>query len=279
MGRQPDHPSPDHPSEDIQAQMRDRTEHARPLETYDHAGHTGHGGGHDKHAGHSPKAFRSCFWLSLVLSLPVIYYAEFFQEVFGYQAAQFPASVWVSPVLGTILYLYGGWPFLKGAARELRARQPGMMTLVALAITVAFGYSLAVTLGLPGMPFYWELATLVVIMLLGYWLEMASVQGGSRALEHLASLVPSTAHKLVGDRIEDVPVSDLRAGEHILIRPGEQVPVDGRIVEGGSSVNEAFLTGESHPVSKGVATRWWRARSTATARLLWRSRAQATRPP
>jgi Cu2+-exporting ATPase len=246
---------PDHPSEDIQAQMRDRTEHARPLETHDHADHTGHAGhgeGHDKHAGHSPEAFRSRFWLSLVLSLPVIYYAEFFQEVFGYRATHFPASVWVSPVLGTILYLYGGWPFLEGAMRELRARQPGMMTLVALAITVAFGYSLAVTLGLPGMPFYWELATLVVIMLLGHWLEMASVQGASRALEHLASLVPSTAHKFVGDRIEDVPVGDLRAGERILIRPGEQVPADGVVVEGGSSVNEAFLTGESRPVSKGV---------------------------
>ena len=196
--------------------------------------------------------FKNRFWLSLALSLPVIYYAEFFQDVFGYQAVQFPGSAWVSPVLGIILYFYGGWPFLQGAAHELRARQPGMMTLITLAITVAFGYSLAVTLGLPGMPFYWELATLVVIMLLGHWLEMASVQGASRALEHLASLVPSTAHKLVGEKVEDVSVGDLRTGERILIRPGEQVPVDGVVREGASSLNEAFLTGESRPVSKGV---------------------------
>ena len=127
-----------------------------------------------------------------------------------------------------------------------------MMTLITLAITVAFGYSLAVTLGLPGMPFYWELATLVVIMLLGHWLEMASVQGASRALEHLASLVPSTAHKLVSEKVEDVSVGDLRTGERILIRPGEQVPVDGVVREGASSLNEAFLTGESRPVSKNV---------------------------
>ena len=242
---------PDHPSEHLQAVSRDRTEHARPLETREHTNHNKHEG-HDKHAGHSPEMFKNRFWLSLALSLPVIYYAAFFQGVFGYQALQFPGSAWVSPVLGTVLYFYGGWTFLQGAAYELRARQPGMMTLVALAITVAFGYSVAVTLGLPGMPFYWELATLVVIMLLGHWLEMASVQGASRALEHLASLVPSTAHKFVGDKLEDVSVTDLRTGERILIRPGEQVPVDGVVREGASSLNEAFLTGESRPVSKNV---------------------------
>ena len=242
---------PDGPSEHLQAEMRDRTEHARPLGTHEHSDHAGHGS-HDKHAGHSPEMFKNRFWLSLALSLPVIYYAAFFEDIFGYQAVQFPGSAWVSPVLGIILYFYGGWPFLEGAAHELRARQPGMMTLITLAITVAFGYSLAVTLGLPGMPFYWELATLVVIMLLGHWLEMASVQGASRALEHLASLVPSTAHKLIGEKVEDVSVGELRAGERILIRPGEQVPVDGVVVEGASSLNEAFLTGESRPVSKGV---------------------------
>ncbi|MDQ3398655.1 MAG: heavy metal translocating P-type ATPase, partial [Deinococcota bacterium] len=219
-----------------------------------HKHHTDHGrggGGHDKHAGHSSE-FKNRFWLSLALSLPVVYYAAFFQDVFGYRALQFPGSAWVGPVLGTVLYFYGGWPFLQGAVHELRARQPGMMTLVALAISVAFGYSVAVTLGLPGTPFYWELATLVVIMLLGHWLEMASVQRAGRALEHLASLVPSTAHKFAGEKLEDVSVTGLRTGDRILIRPGEQVPVDGVVREGASSLNEAFLTGESRPVSKSV---------------------------
>ncbi len=236
---------------------RSRTDHTKSPEP----GHKGHGTdegehdvreSHDKHAGHSPEMFKNRFWLSLALSLPVVYYAVFFQNVFGYRALQFPGSAWVGPVLGTVLYFYGGWPFLQGAVHELRARQPGMMTLVALAISVAFGYSVAVTLGLPGMPFYWELATLVVIMLLGHWLEMASVQRAGRALEHLASLVPSTAHKFAGEKLEDVSVTGLRTGDRILIRPGEQVPVDGVVREGASSLNEAFLTGESRPVSKSV---------------------------
>nr|WP_256366277.1 heavy metal translocating P-type ATPase [Thermaerobacter sp. PB12/4term] len=140
--------------------------------------------------------------------------------------------------------------FVNGAAHELRARAPGMMTLISLAITVAFAYSLAVTLGLPGMPLYWELATLVTIMLLGHWIEMSSVQGASRALEHLAALVPSRAHKLEGGTVTDVPVEQLKEGDRILIRPGEQVPVDGVVEDGSSSVNEAFLTGESRPVPK-----------------------------
>lgn len=127
-----------------------------------------------------------------------------------------------------------------------------MMTLIALAITVAYGYSLAVSLGLPGMPFYWELATLIDVMLLGHWLEMASVQAASRALEELAKLMPATAHRITGDRIEDVPVTALKEGDLILVRPGEQVPADGVVEEGASSVNEAFLTGESRPVPKGV---------------------------
>lgn len=207
---------------------------------------------HDKHAGHDPKMFRDRFWISLVLTLPILYFAPFFQDVFGYQALSFPGSSWVNPLLGIILFFYGGLVFLRGAVAELRNRTPGMMTLISLAITVAFAYSLAVSLGLPGMPFYWELATLIVIMLLGHWLEMASVQGASRALEHLADLVPSEAHKLVDGKVQDVSVSELREGEQILIRPGEQIPIDGVVVEGGSSVNEAFLTGESRPVPKEI---------------------------
>lgn len=226
------HPSPSEPK------------HAHP--SGEHASHTGH----DKHAGHTPEMFRDRFFVSLLLTLPILYFSEHLQDWFGYRAAQFPGSAWVNPVLGTILYFYGGLVFLKGALRELRARTPGMMTLIALGITAAYGYSLAVSLGLPGMPFYWELATLIDVMLLGHWLEMASVQAASRALEELSKLMPTTAHRILGDRIEDIPVSALKEGDLILIRPGEQVPADGVVVEGASTMNEAFLTGESRPVPK-----------------------------
>ena len=206
--------------------------------------------GHGKHAGHSPAIFRDRFWLSLVLTLPILYFSKQLQAWLGYQAAQFPGVGWLNPVLGTVLFFYGGLVFLGSARHELRGKQPGMMTLISLAITVAYGYSMAVALGLPGMPFFWELATLIVIMLLGHWLEMASVQGASKALDELASLVPSTAHKLVNGKVEDVEVSSLSAGDEVLLRPGEQVPIDGDVIDGSSSLNEAFLTGESKPVSK-----------------------------
>ena len=219
--------------------------HGHPGQAYPH---TGQG----KHAGHTPEMFRDRFLVSLLLTLPILYFSEQLQAWLGYRAVSFPGSAWVNPVLGSVLYFYGGLVFLQGALRELRERTPGMMTLVALAITVAYAYSLAVSLGLPGMPFYWELATLLDVMLLGHWLEMASVQAAGRALEELAKLVPTTAHRIVEDRVEDVPVSALKEGDLILIRPGEQVPADGEVEEGASSVNEAFLTGESRPVPKGA---------------------------
>jgi P-type Cu2+ transporter len=207
--------------------------------------------GHDKHAGHPPGMFRDRFWLSLLLTLPILYFDAHFQAWFSYQAIDFPGLAWVQPLLSAVLYVYGGGVFVQGTVREFHARQPGMMTLIGLAISVAFAYSLAVSAGLlQGMPLYWELATLVVIMLLGHWIEMASIQGASRALEHLAALVPAEAHRLGDDRVEDVPVSDLRVGEQVLIRPGEQIPIDGIVLDGASSVNEAFLTGESRPVPK-----------------------------
>jgi P-type Cu2+ transporter len=206
---------------------------------------------HDKHAGHTPAMFRDRFWPSLLFTLPILYFDAHFQAWFGYQAVQFPGVAWVQPLLSAVLYLYGGGVFVQGAVAELRDRQPGMMTLIGLAISVAFVYSVAVSVGLlRGMPLYWELATLIVIMLLGHWIEMASIQGASRALEHLAALVPAEAHRMVGDRVEDVPVSELRVGDWVLIRPGEQIPVDGVVLDGASSVNEAFLTGESRPVPK-----------------------------
>ncbi|MBD2093210.1 heavy metal translocating P-type ATPase [Microcoleus sp. FACHB-1515] len=207
--------------------------------------------GHGNHAGHDPQIFKRRFFICLLLTLPILYFASHFQDWFGYQAIQFPGAQWVSPILSAIIYFYGGWVFLRGAWGELHSKI-GMMTLVALAITVAFVYSVAVSLGLEGEPFYWELATLVDIMLLGHWIEMASVQGASRALENLAELVPAVAHRLSQGQSEDVPVGELRQGDRILIRPGEQVPIDGAVVEGASSLNEAFLTGESRPVLKQV---------------------------
>ena len=213
-----------------------------------HGGHAGHAG-HGKHAGHNPEIFKRRFFICLVLTLPILYYSSQLQDWLGYSAVEFPGSQWINPVLGIVIYFYGGWVFLKGAWNELHSKI-GMMTLIALAITVAFVYSLAVSLGLQGNPFYWELATLVDIMLLGHWVEMASVQGASRALENLAELVPSQAHRLNSGRVEDVPVSEIEVEDIILIRPGEQVPNDGIVVEGETSIDEAFLTGESRPVSK-----------------------------
>ena len=205
--------------------------------------------GHDKHAGHSPAMFQRRFFICLLLSVPVLYFSPMFQMWFNYQAIQFAGVAWVTPILSTVIYWYGGWVFLRGAWAELHGKI-GMMTLVALAITVSYVYSVAVSFGLPGDSFYMELVTLVDIMLLGHWIEMTSVQGASRALEHLAKLVPAVAHQQVNGRIEDVQVSALAEGDRILIRPGEQVPIDGEVIEGTSSVNEAFLTGESRPVVK-----------------------------
>ncbi len=198
--------------------------------------------------------FRDRFWFSLLLSLPILYFSEQIQAWFGYRAVEFAGSQWVNPVLGTVLFLYGGLVFLQGARHELADRRPGMMTLISLAITVAYVYSLAVVFGAPGMPLFWELATLIVVMLLGHWLEMASVEGASKALDELASLVPNVADRIVDGRTEEVPVSQLRAGDLILVRPGQQLAADGEVVEGRSSVNEAFLTGESRPVTKEVGS-------------------------
>ncbi len=220
---------------------------------HEHGGHTGHAsheGGHDKHAGHTPEMFRDRLLLSVLLTLPILYYSDQVQQWLGYHPLSFPGVGALVPALSAAIYFYGGWVFVQGARDELRARSPGMMTLVALAITVAFIFSLAVSVGFPGMPFYWELATLIDVMLLGHWMELLSVQGASKALEHLAALIPLTAHHVSGDTIDDVPVSLLRQGDPILIRPGEQVPVDGVVETGTSSVNEVFLTGESRPAIK-----------------------------
>jgi len=213
--------------------------------------HEGHGGGHDRHEGHKPEMFRDRLLVSLVLTGPILYFSEQIQEWFSYEPVSFAGDSLVSPILATVLFVYAGGVFLRGGLRELRARQPGMDTLISMAITVAYGYSVAVSLGVEGDDFYWELATLLDVMLVGHWMEMRSVESASRALEHLADMVPTIAHRVAADgSVEDVPVASVSDGDSILIRPGEQVPVDGDVVEGASSMNEAFLTGESRPVTK-----------------------------
>jgi Cu2+-exporting ATPase len=223
------------------------------------AGHEGHGGGktsggyagHDRHAGHTTGMFRDRFWVSLVLSVPVVLYSDMIQMWLGFSMPQFPGSGWVAPVLGTFIFLWGGWPFLKGGYQEARERQPGMMLLISMAITVAFVASAATTLGLFDLDFWWELALLVTIMLLGHWMEMRAVGQASGALEALAALLPNEAERVTDGATEKVSLEDLREGDLVLVRPGGRVPADGEIVEGEGELDESMITGESKPVPKG----------------------------
>jgi P-type Cu2+ transporter len=218
--------------------------------------HEGHapGGGHDKHAGHSVAMFRDKFWLTLLLTVPTLIWGHMLQSVLGYRAPQFPGSGWIPPLFGTVVFFYGGWPFIQGAVRELRDRLPGMMTLIALAITVAFGFSAAVTLGYPGMPLWEELATLVAIMLLGHWIEMRSISQAQGALAELVKLLPNTATRVVPgggpERLEEVPLAALADRDLVLVRPGASVPADGTVRSGRGAVDESMITGESGPVDK-----------------------------
>ncbi|MDP3653759.1 MAG: heavy metal translocating P-type ATPase, partial [Rhodoferax sp.] len=211
------------------------------------AGH----GNHDKHAGHSPAMFRGRFWLSLALTVPVVIWSTHVQELLGYRAPAFPGSDWIGPVLATVVFVYGGLVFLLGAWRELQDRLPGMMTLISLAITVAFLFSWIVQLGLiRADALWWELATLVTIMLLGHWIEMRSINQAQGALKELAKLLPDTATRITEGGEEKVAVSALQNGDLLLVRPGESVPADGVVRKGESDVNEALITGESRPVKK-----------------------------
>ncbi|MDP9176986.1 MAG: copper-translocating P-type ATPase [Gemmatimonadota bacterium] len=205
---------------------------------------------HDKHAGHSVRMFRDKFWGSVALTLPTVLWSPMVQQWLGYSAPRFPGSSYIPAIFGTILFFYGGLVFLRGAAQEIRNRLPGMMTLISLAITVAFGFSIAVTLGVPGMDLWWELATLITIMILGHWIEMRSITQAQGALKELAKLVPDTAERIVGETTEKVAVADLAEDDVVLIRPGASIPADGVVIEGTSSVNEAMITGESRPVDK-----------------------------
>lgn len=221
-----------------------------------HHNHSNHNGGddhdhHDHHA-HMVRDFKKRFFISLIPTVPILVLSPLIQEFIGIQGQlDFTGDMFVLFALSTFVFFYGGWPFLKGGYDELKEKQPGMMTLIGLAIVVAYGYSSAVVFGVPGKVFFWELVTLVDIMLVGHWIEMRSVMSASRALEELAALLPNDAHRLNDDgTTEDVPVDQLEVGDRLIVKPGEKVPADGEVVEGSTSVNESLLTGESKPVSK-----------------------------
>lgn len=207
---------------------------------------------HDKHAGHSVAMFRDKFWISLLLTLPVLVYSASIQNWLRFTPPEFSGSEYIPLIFSTILFLYGGLVFLKGAVNELKAKLPGMMTLISLAIITAYVYSMATEFVIEGEGFFWELATLITIMLLGHWLEMRSISRAESALDAISKLLPDTAEKLVDGQPVKVPVTELKAGDLVLVRPGTGIPADGQIMEGTSSVNEAAITGESKPDHKSA---------------------------
>ena len=215
--------------------------------------HKGHDSGHDAHVDHTghEQMFRQRFWISLILSVPVLLYSPAIQSWLGFAMPSFPGSQWVTPFFGVIIFLYGGLPFLRMAGPELRNRQPGMMMLISLAISVAFVYSVAALFILSGSTFFWELVTLIDIMLLGHWIEMRSVRQASGALDELAKLMPDIAQRIRPDGGTDqVAVTELHVGDLLLVRPGASIPADAEVQEGESHVNQAMITGESKPIRK-----------------------------
>jgi Cu2+-exporting ATPase len=220
----------------------------------DHGPSVGGHQGHDKHAGHDPEMFRRKFWLSLALTIPIVVSSDMVMDWFGY-TLDVPGLGWVGPVLGSVVFCYGGWPFLAGGVSEIRDRAPGMMLLISMAITVAYGASLATTAGLFDLDFWWELAALVTIMLLGHWQEMKAIGQARGALAALAALLPDDAELVDADGVRRVMVDELRVGDVVLVRSGGRVPADGRIVDGAAELDEAMITGESRPVLRGVDDR------------------------
>src|SRR5215216_3945089 len=219
----------------------DQREHARPTA---HPRLDDHNGGHDKHASHDPETFRRRFWLSLVLTVPLVLTSDMVMDWFGYDLS-LPAMDWYGPVLGSVVFWWGGWPFLVGGVRELRDRQPGMMLLISLAITVAYAASMATSLEWLDLEFWWELAALVTIMLLGHWQEMKAIGQARGALAALAELLPDDAELVDGDQIRTVALADLGVGDVVLVRAGGRVPADGTILDGGAEIDESMITGES----------------------------------
>lgn len=217
--------------------------------THEMHGHTQHGGGGHAHHEGMIDNFKKRFYVVLALTIPIMALSPMIQHWLNVEW-MFPGSNYVLLVLSSVVFFYGGWPFLTGLVNEIKSKSLGMMTLVAVAITVAYVYSVAIIFGLDGMDFFWELATLILIMLLGHWIEMKSIMGASRELELLVQLMPADAHLVHGDHIMDVKTDTLKAGDVILIKPGEKIAADGEIVEGKSYLNESMLTGESKPVEK-----------------------------
>lgn len=206
---------------------------------------------HGRHYGHNVADFKRRFWISLIITIPILALSPLIQNVFGLAGVlRFSGYIYVLWGLSTFIYLYGGKPFLAGFFSEMRAREPGMMTLIGLAISVAYFYSTAVVFVIEGEAFFWELATLIDVMLLGHWIEMKTIAGASKSVESLVKLLPSEAHRIRDGKIEDVPLQDIKSGDTVLVKPGEKIPVDGHIIDGESSVNEAMVTGESLPVHK-----------------------------
>jgi len=242
--------------------MKNRSEHSHKQHEGHHArasmdGARNHAvqASHDRHAGHSVAMFRDKFWLSFALTIPVVFWSTDLQHWFGYIAPSFPGSKFIPAILGTVVFVYGGLVFIRGAWSELADRKPGMMTLISLAIVVAFGTSLAATFGLFEIDVWWELASLITIMVLGHWLEMRAISQARGALSALAALLPDTGERVNGSNTQSVPLSELRVGDIVLVRPGARVPADGTVAEGAADVDESMITGESKTVPKGAGTR------------------------
>ena len=232
--------------------------HGRDTHTEHHADHPGNDqgthdhGGHGGHADHA-RMFRDRLWWTVALAVPVVIYSEMFQRLLGYHVPDVAGSSWISPILGTVIFLYGGWPFLAGAVSEIRTRQPGMMLLIGLAITVAFVASWATQFGFVDLDFWWELAALIAVMLLGHWLEMRAVGQASQALEALSALLPDQAERVTpSGGLETIPTDRLQAGDVVLVRSGARVPADGTIIEGAAELDQSMITGESRPVLKSA---------------------------
>jgi len=218
------------------------------------AGHHAHQAGHDRHAGHSVAMFRDKFWLSLILTVPVVVWSTDVQRWLAYTAPRFSGSQFIPAFFGTVVFFYGGAVFIRGALGELADKRPGMMTLISLGIVVAFVTSLAATFGMFAIDVWWELATLITIMVLGHWLEMRAITQARGALSALAALLPDTAERITGSETKQVSLSELHAGDLVLARPGGRVPVDGTVIDGTADADESMITGESKTVSKSVGS-------------------------